>query len=803
MRVKPVSAPLLSRDTPIVLRARITRLRARGQSLCWERWGAVALIIGVIAFVYRTWLSSGVVSSGDWTYGADAHLRDLWPFPSLWDVSGGTGSLNILGGPLQPLISLQGLLAYMGIGYAVSERLVWIFPCLLAGSFATYALIVSLYASRVAGVVGALFVAFNFYIVSIMGGGQFTVSSGSLLMPVALWFFYRAMERATLPRFVATALVIGVQIMYDLRSTYLTLATLMLFALFRIAAQPSWRMALRGLGRVVAQFAVVGVVALLMNLHWLLPGRFAESAAIGLPAGYDAISWVHALSYFRLNDGFAFFHPAPGSYIGPEYFLLPLIVLIGLIGLTRRKPTSVDLFLFTLVLVSIFFVKGSNDPGGGIYEWMFRRVPGFSLFRDPSKFFQPLSLAYALLLGRAVATLPNLRDLRLPRVIPPMGTIIAPAVVRGALLLVCFVPAFNFVLPVAAGNLYGTFAPITVPAEYKTLEGFMAAQPSFFRTLWLFGQTSFTGNSALHPAIGADSVGQQMQAEHITLPNPIDPTTWLALPRARAIFQTLSIKYVAVGDNQLPGDTSQTTSLNRAKQVTFVRLARHTFPGFAQSHVGHVVLFTNPHYIPPVYVADAPALGAGTPRLLHRTTVSPLAGVARTGNWGEYASACAACAGTPSDAHAGTHFELVVHAHTRPFLLVLNQSFDPNWAAYVEPTSASRPFWWTWTHPAVLHKYHIPVNGYANGWLIDRPGTYRIVVEYWPQRLTDIGIVVLWLTVLGGAAMAFSPVVAAWARRRKSAIRADRTIWDAMTSDGHDRGSKLQKNNSVDRQSAR
>jgi len=799
--VKSALAPPLARNASAARAIPSALWGSREERARWERWAAVLLIVGVIALVYRSWLSSGVVSSGDWTYGADAHLRDLWPFPSVWDDSGGTGSSNILGGPLAPLISLQGLLAYLGIGYATSERLVWIFPCLLAGSFATYALVVSLYASRLAGVVAALFVAFNFYIVSIMGGGQFTVSSGSLLMPVVLWLFYRALtaERASVPRFVLTALIVGVQIMYDLRSTYLTVATLMLFALFHMAAQPSWRAAARALGRVVAQFAVVGVVAVLMNLHWLLPGRFAEAASIGLPSGYDALGWVHALSYFHLNDGFAFFHPARGPYIGLEYFLLPLVVLVGLTGLTRRRLTSVDLFLFALALISIFFVKGSNDPGGGLYEWMFRRVPGFNMYRDPSKFFQPLSLAYALLLGRAVAALPGLR---LPRVVPSSWAPASRLAARGAMLLVCLVPVFSFVLPVATGSPYGTFAPIVVPAEYKTLERFMAAQPSFFRTLWLYGLTPYIGNSALHPAIGADSVGQQMQDEYIPLPNPTDTTTWLALPRARAILQTLSVKYVAIGDNQTPGDTARTTALNKVAQSKFIRLARQTFPGFTQSHIGNVVLFANPRYIPPVYVANVPTLASDAHGLLRRSARSPLAGVARAGAWGEYASACAACAGILSDAGAGTRFELVVHADVRPFLLVLNQSFDPNWAAYLEPAGGSQPFWWTWTHPAVLHTDHVPVNGYANAWLIDRPGTYRIVVEYWPQRLTDVGFIVLWLTILSCVAIAASPVVVAWLRRA-GAVRATPAVerMVAVGETGH--GSRLRKNGRMDRQSAR
>lgn len=76
-----------------------------------------------------------------------------------------------------------------------------------------------------------------------------------------------------------------------------------------------------------------------------------------------------------------------------------------------------------------------------------------------------------------------------------------------------------------------------------------------------------------------------------------------------------------------------------------------------------------------------------------------------------------------------------------PFFLVLSTGFDPRWEAYfttaraknlLELLSGSLP------GDAVSQEGHRIVNGYANGWYMDRLGNYEMFLEYSPERILII-----------------------------------------------------------------
>jgi hypothetical protein len=81
----------------------------------------------------------------------------------------------------------------------------------------------------------------------------------------------------------------------------------------------------------------------------------------------------------------------------------------------------------------------------------------------------------------------------------------------------------------------------------------------------------------------------------------------------------------------------------------------------------------------------------------------------------------------------------------------------------------SGEFYETWLSKLVKpieEKYHIPINGYANSWIIDparicsekefcirnSDGSYdlEIVLEFWPQRIYYLGLGVSSVTLIGG-----------------------------------------------------
>ncbi len=65
-----------------------------------------------------------------------------------------------------------------------------------------------------------------------------------------------------------------------------------------------------------------------------------------------------------------------------------------------------------------------------------------------------------------------------------------------------------------------------------------------------------------------------------------------------------------------------------------------------------------------------------------------------------------------------------------PFFLILSTSFDPRWSAYFTTSNVSDP---------LPSKNHLEVNGYANGWYIEKSGSFEMFLEYSPERIFLLG----------------------------------------------------------------
>lgn len=77
-----------------------------------------------------------------------------------------------------------------------------------------------------------------------------------------------------------------------------------------------------------------------------------------------------------------------------------------------------------------------------------------------------------------------------------------------------------------------------------------------------------------------------------------------------------------------------------------------------------------------------------------------------------------------------TQYKVSVKGVKKPYFLILNTAFNSNWQVSF-PDGSKLPI-----------VQHIKVNGFANGWLIDRQGDYFLTIEYSPQRYFYLGGVV-------------------------------------------------------------
>lgn len=127
------------------------------------------------------------------------------------------------------------------------------------------------------------------------------------------------------------------------------------------------------------------------------------------------------------------------------------------------------------------------------------------------------------------------------------------------------------------------------------------------------------------------------------------------------------------------------------------------------------------------------------------------------------------------------HSPVLLEAQLKPGngMVVFNESFHEGWEAYAVKDNHRLTFWnkILGTSGVKINKRdHIKVNGFANGWWIDysslpdniRHGdSYRLIIEYGPQRLTYLGFLTSGTTFLGCVAY----LIYYWRKGKRSGYR--------------------------------
>lgn len=101
---------------------------------------------------------------------------------------------------------------------------------------------------------------------------------------------------------------------------------------------------------------------------------------------------------------------------------------------------------------------------------------------------------------------------------------------------------------------------------------------------------------------------------------------------------------------------------------------------------------------------------------------------------------------------------------TEGFWLVFSESYNRGWRAYlrkeniVDKTFLGKLVLGSFFSNKELVENHFLVNGYANGWFIDKPGKYQIILEYYPQISFEIGVSISILFILMGVCIGFKRI---------------------------------------------
>src|SRR3989344_1735554 len=351
----------------------------------------------LIAIFWIFWLPGNRVASDFHIASKSVQLGYLTP--QIWKeigVADGLGEYTASSLWAQPLHSFFGVLSLIGLSFEVQTKLLGLIIIML-GFWGMWKLLGEFKLNLYAKSVGSLFFILNSYFLLLFDGGQLSLSLAYAVIPLVWTSFLKTINTYTL--FNLSKFIFGIALVsgFDLRIVYLVFFLISTYLFFKILIGEEIKATFR---KVLTIFFVSLIFLVGIHAYWLLPSFFSKP--IQLPTTYDRSSQVDFLSFATIGHSLLLQQPhwyenifGKVASLKLEFIFIPFLILLALL---KKKDFLVG-FWALMALVGAFLAKGSNPPLPDLYSFLFVNIPGFSLFRDPSKFFFFVVISYSVLIA--------------------------------------------------------------------------------------------------------------------------------------------------------------------------------------------------------------------------------------------------------------------------------------------------------------------------------------------------------------------------------------------------------------------
>lgn len=512
------------------------------------------IIVGVLFFVFRDWFSSLLLTSTDFHYPFFYSYDTVSLFPYVWDLQRNAGMGGFYGIFLWDHFLVMLPIGILGkvfhLDWRIVERLVFFFPFLFYSLLSTFLLGQKILKDRTYALLAALLYTENSYILMIVAGGQMQIALAYGLLPLAFFQFFRVSEKISerVANYYQQAVILGVvlaiQGMYDVRITYITIVGMAFYALIHFLIRRSVGK-VQG-GRIFLGFCVtIGIFALL-HLFWVIPSILHGTTSIDtLGSAFSTTEAVKFFSFAKFENSFSLLHPNwPHNIFGrvdffnPLFLIFPLFAFASIFFLSKKQTAKEEritvLFFALLGLLGVFLAKGANDPLAGVYLWLFHNMPGFSLFRDASKWYGLIALSYAILISYSLYQISTFVKTYREKSVPfvSKNAVFLSKIIVILSLFFLLLPLF----PAISGQISGTLKGKNPPEAYQQLANFLINEKSFGRVLWIPNPSRFAYYSVMHPEVPAE------EFFHVT---SLDETlSILKRPSTEVVLRQSSVRYV-------------------------------------------------------------------------------------------------------------------------------------------------------------------------------------------------------------------------------------------------------------------
>lgn len=447
-------------------------------------------LLVILLLVFWIWWIPGPRVANDFSFISNDWLKLLFDIPRLWNERGaeGLGEYGVFILWHYPISLIVGMLSFIGLTFEIWERLL-IAVFIFFGSFSIWRLLSHYYLSNQSKFVGSLFYLINTYPLLLIDGGQISIAIAYSLFPLIYLKTSEAIH-ADFSKKITAGLLVTLLGVFDFRFIYILILLLLVSFIFDIFENRK-----KGLLVIIRDWIISGLTTFFivvgLNSYWLVP-------LVKVPVEAEVFSSVTRISDSFVNIGHAMLMIAPHWYlnvfgqISPlrwEFVLLPVLVFLA--PILRRKDKAV-LFWLVVGVFSTFLVKGGSEPLGHIYPWLHTNIPGFSLFRDSTKFFFLVALSYTILFAISFEEITK-------RFLPDK---------KYKILFLFFVSAYLLFLvrPVFLNQMIGTFSIHPMEKEFQSLSSILKVDKNFGRVFWIPATHSLSYSDLNHPVVEAARV---------------------------------------------------------------------------------------------------------------------------------------------------------------------------------------------------------------------------------------------------------------------------------------------------------
>lgn len=479
----------------------------------------VIFLIILALLVFHSWFSPGLLSTFDFPYYSPLMMQNAHMSLYAWDWHVSLDGFARFFSPYSfvfPFIFIPQVILgkYLGMDWGMIERVVYLYPLLFLLIFSPLYLFKTIFPHNKFYFFSVLIFSFNTYSL-LLAGGEVYLALAYALIPLIFALYIKIINRRSLKLSLFTGCIIAVQIMMDPRITYVTMFAVTLYVLYIYQDMRNYVSFLTQFVYLyIIPFAVIG----LLQAYWVLPSLlYGSNPVTALGAAYSSSTAVTFFSFAKFENTIALLHPNwPDNIFGKVYFmrweflLQPVLAFSSLLFMSsqalknsaQKVQVKHMLFFAFLGLIGAFLSKGAEDPFGSLYLWMFSHIPGFIMFRDPSKWYPLIALSYSILIPFTVWKICDwLKDQK--KLDNEVNVKVKLFSTQNIFLLVITCVLLYLIRPALSGQLNGMFQITQVPNDYANLEKFISIQPDYFRTLWYPSKQRFGFYSQNHPEMSA------------------------------------------------------------------------------------------------------------------------------------------------------------------------------------------------------------------------------------------------------------------------------------------------------------